>query len=115
MVTPEVIAYLTTDSSQLPNECNFSESDYLGNYCLVKTYNKLCLNLVTLSVNKLFVAYGRAFDWRVVKCLSYPSLPLLTFKVTVVSRTYPTNMQRLGIEVWGFIDMSHNLLDLLFT
>jgi hypothetical protein len=52
---------------------------------LVITNNKHRINMVTLSLGKLYVAHMHSNDWQVFRCLSYRSLPLYAIKVALVS------------------------------
>ena len=85
MVLPGSITSPTTDSLQLLADGCFLANNYFSHHYLLITYNKHCINMVTLSMGKLCVAYKRSFDWQVFSGLSFRSLPLLTIKVALVS------------------------------
>jgi hypothetical protein len=51
---------------------------------IVVTFQK-CLNLISLTLGELVVAHKRSFDLSVFRGLYYTSLPLLTFKVALMS------------------------------
>jgi hypothetical protein len=85
MVSHESITSPTKDSLQLLADGGFLANNYFSHHYLLITYNKHCINMVTLSLGKLCVAYKRSFDWQVFRGLSYRSLPLLIIKGALVS------------------------------
>ena len=85
MVSPESIASPTTDSLQLLTDGGFLANNYFGHHRLVITYNKHRINLVTLSLGKLYVAHMRSNDWQVFRGSPYRNLLLYAIKVALVS------------------------------
>jgi hypothetical protein len=63
-------------------------NNYFGHHRLVITNYKQHINLVTMSLGKLYVAHMRSNDWQVFRGSPYRNLLLFAIKVVLVSRTY---------------------------
>ena len=79
------ITSLAAVPSQFSADGRFVNSDCLGYLRLIVLTFQKCMNLISLTLGELVVANKRSFDLSVSRGLYYTSLPLLTFKVALMS------------------------------
>jgi hypothetical protein len=79
------VATQTTIAAQLPTYGGFVRAYHSGDLRSFVTHFQQGIYLVSLFLGKLCVAHKRSFDLVVFRGLSYPSLPLSTIKVALVS------------------------------